>query len=48
MFLLCLNQGDQGLPGEVGSPGERGIGEHGDKVCGGQISALTLFNLTIA
>lgn len=29
----CLPQGDQGLPGEVGAPGERGAGEPGAKVC---------------
>lgn len=35
MYILKngrLSQGDQGLPGEVGSPGERGAGEPGSKV----------------
>lgn len=31
-MLSCLSQGDQGLPGEVGAPGERGTGEPGAKV----------------
>lgn len=30
---MCLvSQGDQGLPGEVGAPGERGAGDPGAKV----------------
>lgn len=29
---FCLTQGDQGLPGEVGAPGERGAGDPGAKV----------------
>lgn len=32
LMLSCLTQGDQGLPGEVGAPGERGAGDPGAKV----------------
>lgn len=32
MLSCCFTQGDQGLPGEVGAPGERGAGDTGAKV----------------
>lgn len=32
MFANVLSKGDQGLPGEIGAPGERGAGEPGAKV----------------
>lgn len=35
-----LSQGDQGLPGEVGSQGERGAGEPGPKVSPNSRSSL--------
>lgn len=32
MKASCVSQGDQGLPGENGPPGERGAGDPGAKV----------------